>query len=141
MILHEFWVNGLKLSIRFQKYTIIWVLSSFPIFRLVPQLPTRGEKGISVQDKKKDAHWKKYAPKEEPIVKCVAKQIFLLPNFSSSFWGFVTLLSHPPGTSKDSDICDLSNISDIKICIVGNGNIHIFKHPAYLSKDLGEIYI
>ena len=50
-------------------------------------------------------------------------------------------LRHPAGTSKDSDICDLSNISDIKICIVGNGNIHIFKHPAYLSKDLGEIYI
>ena len=48
---------------------------------------------------------------------------------------------HPAGTSKDSDICDLSNISDIKICIVGNGNIHIFKDPAYLSKDLGEIYI
>ena len=47
---------------------------------------------------------------------------------------------HPAGTSKDSDICDLSNISDIKICIVGNGNIHIFKDPAYLSKDLGEIY-
>ena len=21
------------------------------------------------------------------------------------------------------------------------GNIHIFKHPAYVSKDLGEIYI
>ena len=50
-------------------------------------------------------------------------------------------LHHPAGTSKDSDSCDLSNISDIKICIVGNGNIHIFKHPAYLSKDLGEIYI
>ena len=50
-------------------------------------------------------------------------------------------IKHPAGTSKDSDICDLSNISDIKICIVGNGNIHIFKHPAYLSKDLGEIYI
>ena len=48
---------------------------------------------------------------------------------------------HPAGTSKDSDICDLSNISDMKICIVGNGNIHIFKHPAYLSKDLWEIYI
>ena len=58
---------------------------------------------------------------------------------------FVVILSsdlyHPAGTSKDSDICDLSNISDMKICIVGNGNIHIFKHPAYLSKDLGEIYI
>ena len=48
---------------------------------------------------------------------------------------------HPAGTSKDSDICDLSNISDMKICIVGNGNIHIFKHPAYLSKDLWQIYI
>ena len=48
---------------------------------------------------------------------------------------------HPAGTSKDSDICDLSNISEMKICIVGNGNIHIFKHPAYLSKDLWEIYI
>ena len=48
---------------------------------------------------------------------------------------------HPAGTSKDSDICDLSNISDIEICIVVNGNIDIFKHPAYLSKDLGEIYI
>ena len=47
-------------------------------------------------------------------------------------------IKHPAGISKDSDICDLSNISDIKICIVGNGNIHIFKHPAYLSKDLGE---
>ena len=52
-----------------------------------------------------------------------------------------SVLSHPAGTSKDSDKCDLSNISDIKICIVGNGNIHIFKHPAYVSKDLGEIYI
>ena len=50
-------------------------------------------------------------------------------------------LLHPAGASKDSDICDLLNISDIKICIVGNGNIHIFKHPAYLSKDGGEIYI
>ena len=29
----------------------------------------------------------------------------------------------------------------MKICIVGNGNIHIFKHPAYLSKDLWKIYI
>ena len=51
------------------------------------------------------------------------------------------LVVHPAGTSKDSDICDLSNISDIKICIVGNGNIHISKYPAYLSKDLGEIYL
>ena len=48
---------------------------------------------------------------------------------------------HPAGTSKNSDICDLSKISDMKICIVGNGNIHIFKHPAYLSKDLLKIYI
>ena len=48
---------------------------------------------------------------------------------------------HPAGTSKDSDICDLSNISDMTICIGGNGNINIFNHPAYVSKDLGEIYI
>ena len=25
--------------------------------------------------------------------------------------------------------------------MVVNGNFHIFKHPAYFSKDLGEIYI
>ena len=50
-------------------------------------------------------------------------------------------LIHPARTSMESDICDLSNISDMKICIVGNGNIHIFKHPAYFSKDLWKIYI
>ena len=54
---------------------------------------------------------------------------------------FSTFHEHPARTSKDSDICDLSNISDIKICIMGNGNIHIFKHPVYLSKDLWDIYI
>ena len=62
-------------------------------------------------------------------------------NWTSSTDSAATLLFHPAGTSKDLDICDLSNISDIKICIVGNGNIHIFKDKAYLSKDLGEIYI
>ena len=51
------------------------------------------------------------------------------------------MLTHPVGTSKDSDKCDLSKDSDIENSMVGNGNIYIFNHPAYVSKDLGEIYI
>ena len=52
-----------------------------------------------------------------------------------------SVTTHPAGTSKESDICDLSNISDMTICIVGNGNIHIFNDPAYLSTDLWNIYV
>ena len=51
------------------------------------------------------------------------------------------VLSHPAGTSKDSDICDLSKVSDIEISMEGNGRIYIFKHPAYFSKHIWEIYI
>ena len=48
---------------------------------------------------------------------------------------------HPAGTSKDSDICDFSKVSDIENSMVVNGKIYIFKHPAYFSKDISEIYI
>ena len=48
---------------------------------------------------------------------------------------------HPAGTSKDSDICDFSKVSDIENSMVVNGKIYIFKHPAYFSKDIWEIYI
>ena len=50
-------------------------------------------------------------------------------------------LLHPAGTSKDSDKCDLSKDSDIENSMVVNGKIYIFNHPAYVSKDLEEIYI
>ena len=48
---------------------------------------------------------------------------------------------HPAGTSKDSDICDFSKVSDIENSMVVNGKIDIFKHPTYFSKDIWEIYI
>ena len=46
---------------------------------------------------------------------------------------------HPAGTSKDSDIYDFSKVPDIENSMVVNGKIYIFKHPAYLSKDIWEI--
>ena len=51
------------------------------------------------------------------------------------------VVRHPAGTSKDSDKCDLSKDSDIENSMVVNGKIYIFNHPAYVSEDLGEIYI
>ena len=48
---------------------------------------------------------------------------------------------HHAGTSKDSDICDFSKVSDIENSMVVNGKIYIFRHPAYFSKDIWEIYI
>ena len=50
-------------------------------------------------------------------------------------------LMHPTGTSKDSDICDFSKVSDIENSMVVNGKIYIFKYPTYFSKDVWEIYI
>ena len=54
---------------------------------------------------------------------------------------------HPAGTSIVSDICDLSNISDIAPLTLGSMEKSFFYHlfsvtqETYLSKDLGEIYI
>ena len=45
-------------------------------------------------------------------------------------------LFHPAGTSKDSDICDFSKVSDIENSMVVNGKIYILNHPSYFSKDI-----
>ena len=56
-------------------------------------------------------------------------------------------LLHPAGTSIVSDICDLSNISDIAPLTLGSMEKSFFYHlfcvtqETYLSKDLWEIYI
>ena len=56
-------------------------------------------------------------------------------------------LMHPAGTSIVSDICDLSNISDIAPLTLGSMEKSFFYHlfcvtqETYLSKELGEIYI
>ena len=53
----------------------------------------------------------------------------------------------PAGTSIVSDICDLSNISDIASLTLGSMEKSFFYHlfcvtqETYLSRDLGEIYI
>ena len=60
-------------------------------------------------------------------------------NKARKFLSIVPL--HPAGTSKDSDICDFSKVSDIENNIGVNGKIYIFKHPAYFSKDIWEISI
>ena len=57
-----------------------------------------------------------------------------------------TSLVHPAGTSIVSDICDLSNISDIAPFTLGSIEKSFFYHlfcvtqETYLSKDLGKIY-
>ena len=54
---------------------------------------------------------------------------------------------HSAGTSIVSDICDLSNISDIAPLTLGSMEKRFFYHlfcvtqETYLSKDLGGIYI
>ena len=48
---------------------------------------------------------------------------------------------HPAGTSKDSDICDFSKVSDFENSMVVNGKIYILNHPSFFSKDIWEIYI
>ena len=56
-------------------------------------------------------------------------------------------LGHPAGTSIVSDICDLSNISDIAPLTLVSMEKSFFYHlfcvtqETYLSKDLWEIYI
>ena len=56
-------------------------------------------------------------------------------------------LHHPAGTSIVSDICDLSNISDIAPLTLGSMEKSFFYHlfcvtqETYLSTDLWEIYI
>ena len=61
----------------------------------------------------------------------------------STQWG----KSHPAGTSKDSDKCDLSKDSEIAPLTLGSMDNSFFYHlfcftqESYLSKDLGEIYI
>ena len=61
--------------------------------------------------------------------------------------GSQTDLLNPAGTSIVSDICNLSNISDIAPLTLGSMEKSFFYHlfcvtqETYLSKDLGEIYI
>ena len=62
-------------------------------------------------------------------------------------WKMIRTHYHPAGTSIVSDICDLSNISDIAPLTLGSMEKSFFYHlfcvtqETYLSKDLGEIYI
>ena len=53
-------------------------------------------------------------------------------------------ISHPAGTSTDSDKCDLSKDSDMAPLTLGsveNTTFFYFTQETYLSKDLGGIYI
>ena len=69
-----------------------------------------------------------------------------MSNNNCTHWLEIPLGRNPAGTSIVSDICDLSNISDIAPLTLGSMEKSFFYHlfcvtqETYLSKDLGEIY-
>ena len=89
-------------------------------------------------------HWtQQNITPEHVIVKFLFQWQWLLPSISNLFmepkW-----LTHPAGTSKDSDKCDLSKDSDMAPLTLGsmeNTTYFYFTQETYVSKYLGEIYI
>ena len=66
----------------------------------------------------------------------------LLSNVNSLFPKHaIHLLSHPEGTSKNSDNCDFLKVSDIVKSIVVNGEKYFLNDTAQFREDPMEIYI
>ena len=67
----------------------------------------------------------------------IQKQLFL----QAYFWKLALMQRHPEETSKVSDICDFSKVSDIENSMVVNGKMYILNDTSQFSEHILEIYI